>query len=157
MVRQNELRRDAGVIIVAQRPRYTVTIGIMIAILVLGAVVSETNPYALGTRIFIVVFFGALVALCVWIWFWKNRYRNHIEVADDAIRYVRWSGEQTVVLSRPESGELRIVRRLSDRKLFLYDRLVVPGTGGWMNLRWFSTRAVRQACLARGWRVDGAS
>jgi hypothetical protein len=62
-----------------------------------------------------------------------------------------------VVLSRPETGELRIVRRLSDRKLFLYDRLVIPGTGGWMNLRWFSTRAVRQACLARGWRFDGAS
>jgi len=60
------------------------------------------------------------------------------------------------VLSRPETGELRILRRLSDRKLFLYDRLVVPDEG-WINLRWFSTRAVRQACLVRGWRVDGAS
>ena len=46
------------------------------------------------------------------------------------------------MLSRPQTGKLRIVRRLSDRKLFLYDRLVVPGTRGWMNLRW---------------RVDGAS
>ncbi|HEY6294561.1 MAG TPA: hypothetical protein VIX15_02770 [Streptosporangiaceae bacterium] len=131
--------------------------GVMIAILVLGAVVSETNPYSLGTRIFIVAFFGAFIALCVWIWFWKNSYRNRIEVADDAIRYVRWSGEPAVVLSRPETGELRIVRRPSDRKLFLYDRLVIPGTGGWMNLRWFSTSEVRQACLARGWRFDGAS
>ena len=156
-MQQNDLRRDAGVTVVAQRPRYTVTIGVMIAILVLGAVVSETNPYSLGYRIFIVVFFGAFIALCVWIWFFKNRYRNHIEVADDAIRYVRGSGAPTIVLSRPDTGELRILRRLSDRKLFLYDRLVVPDDEGWINLRWFSTRAVRQACLVRGWRVDGAS
>jgi hypothetical protein len=31
-----------------------------------------------------------------------------------------------MVISRPEGGEIRILRRLSDSKLFLYDRLVVP-------------------------------
>jgi hypothetical protein len=95
--------------------------------------------------------------LCLWLWFAVNRRRNRIEVADDAIRYVHWSGEPVVVISRTEADELRILRRLSDSKLFLYDRLVVPGTDVWMNLKWFSSRAVRQACAARGWRFDSAS
>jgi hypothetical protein len=51
-------------------------------------------------------------------------------------------------------AELRIICRLSDRQLFLYDRLVVAGTEAWINLKWFSARAVTQACLARGWHLD---
>jgi hypothetical protein len=89
--------------------------------------------------------------LCVWLWFAVNRRRNRIEVADDAIRYVHWSGEPVVVISRTEADELRILRRLSDSKLFLYNRLVVPGTDMWMNLKWFSSRAVRAGM--RGPRV----
>ncbi len=154
-MQRNELKRDSGAIIVAQHPRHTVAIGVMIAILVLAAVVSDAaNPYTMVKRIGVAAFFGVFIALCVWIWFRVNRRRNQIEVADDAIRYVHWSGETVVELPREEVTELRIVRRLSDRKLFLYDRLVAPGTDGWMDLKWFSSRAVRQACLARDWPVD---
>jgi hypothetical protein len=156
-VQRDELRRDSGVIVVGQRRRHTVAFGLMIVILALGLAVSETNPYSVASRIVVAVFFGAFIALCVWLWFAMNRRRNRIEVAGDAIRYVRWSGEPVVVISRPEANELRILRRLGDRKLFLYNRLVAPGTDAWMNLKWFSARAVRQACVARGWRVDGAS
>jgi drug/metabolite transporter superfamily protein YnfA len=154
VVQRNELKRDSGVIIVAQRPRYTIAIGVMIVILALGAVVSETNPHTTVGRISVAAFFGVFIALCVWIWFRLNRRRGHIEVADDAIKYVHWSGETVAVLPREQVNELRIIRRLSDRQLFLYDRLVVPGTDAWINLKWFSARAVRQACLARGWHFD---
>jgi hypothetical protein len=156
VVQRNELRRDSGVIVIEQRRRHTVAFGLMIVILALGLAVSETNPYSTASRIVIAVFFGAFIALCVWLWFALNRRRNRIEVAGDAIRYVHWSGESVVVMSRPEANELRILRRLSDRKFFLYDRLIAPGTDAWMNLKWFSARAVRQACAACGWRVDAS-
>jgi hypothetical protein len=156
-VQRNELRRDSGVIVIEQRRRYTVAFGLMIVILALGLAVSETNPYSAASRIVVAVFFGGFIALCVWLWFALNRRRNRIEVADDAIRYVHWSGAPVVVISRTEADEIRILRRLSGSKLFLYDRLVVPGTDAWMNLKWFSARAVGQACAARGWRIDGAS
>ena len=58
---------------------------------------------------------------------------------------------------RADAASGPLVRRLSDRKLFLYDRLVVPGTDAWLNLKWFSSRAVRQACLERRWPVDRTS
>ena len=156
-MQRDELTRDSGVIVVEQRWRYTAAFGLMIVILALGLAVSETNPYSVASRIVIAVFFGAFIALCVWLWFALNRRRNRIEVTDDAIRYVHRSGEPVVVISRSQADEIRILRRLGDRKLFLYDRLVVPGTDTWMNLKWFSARAVRQACAARGWRLDGAS
>jgi hypothetical protein len=154
VVQRNELKRDSGVIIVAQRPRYTVAIGVMIVILALGTVVSETNPHTTAGRIGVAAFFGVFIALCVWIWFRWNRRRGHIEVADDAIKYVRWSGETVAVVPREQVNQLRIIRRLRDRQLFLYDRLVVQGTDAWINLKGFSARAVRQACLACGWHVD---
>jgi len=156
-VQRDELRRDSGVIVIEQRRRHTVVFGVMIVVLAAGLAVSETNPVSVASRIVIAVFFGVFIALCVWLWFVLNRHRNRIEVSDDAIRYVRWSGEPVVVISRPEAAEIRILRRLSDSKLFLYDRLVVPGTGTWMNLKWFSARAVRQAGAARGWRFDEGS
>jgi hypothetical protein len=156
VVQRDELRQGAGVIVIEQRRRYTVAFGVMIVILALGLAVSEANPSSRASKIVIAVFFGAFIALCVWLWFALNRRRNRIEVAGDAIRYVHWSGQPVVVISRAEADELRILRRLSDSKLFLYDRLVVPGTGTWLNLKWFSARAVRQACVARGWRLDGA-
>ena len=155
-MQRNELRQDSGVIVIEQRRRYTVAFGLMIVILALGLAVSETNPYSVASRIVVAVFFGAFIALCVWLWFALNRRRNRIEVTNDAIRYVHRSAEPVVVMSRPEASELRILRRLSDRKLFLYDRLVVPGTDTWINLKWFSSRAVREACVARGWRVDAS-
>jgi hypothetical protein len=157
VVQRNDLKRDSGVIVIEQRRRYTVVFGVMIVALALGLAVSETNPYSTAGRIVIAVFFGFFIALCVWLWFAVNRRRNRIEVAGDAIRYVHWSGEPVFVISRTEADELRILRRLSDSKLFMYDRLAVPGTGAWMNLKWFSARAVRRACLACGWRFDGAS
>jgi len=157
VAQRDDLRRDSGVIVIEQHRRHTVAISLMIVILALGLAVSETNPYSVASRIVIAVIFGAFIALCVWLWFALNRRRNRIEVSGDAIRYVRWSGEPVAVISRPEADELRILRRLSDRKLFLYDRLVVPGTDAWMNLKWFSAHAVRQACAARGWRFEGAS
>jgi hypothetical protein len=156
VVQRNELRQDSGVIVIEQRRRYTVAIGLMIVILALGLAVSETNPSSVASRIVIAVFFGAFIALCVWLWFALNRRRNRIEVTDDAIRYIHRSGEPVVVISRTEADEIRILRRLSDRKLFLYDRLVVPGADSWTNLKWFSSRAIREACVARGWRVDAS-
>jgi hypothetical protein len=157
VAQQNDRTRDSGVTIVTERRHHTVTVGVAIVILVLGAVVSDTaNPYSTAKRIGVAAFFGVFIALCLWLWFRANRRRNHIEVADNAIRYVHWSGETVVEWRRAEVTELRLVRRLSDRKLFLYDRLVVPGTDAWLILRWFSSRAVRQACEARRWPIERA-
>lgn len=85
--------------------------GLIIVILALGLAVSESNPYSAASRIVIAVFFSVFIALCVWLWFAVNRRRNRIEIADDATRYVHWSGEPVVVISRTEADELRILRR----------------------------------------------
>ena len=154
MAQRGDLKGDSGVTVVTERRHYTVAIGVMIAILVVGAVVADANPYSTAKRILVAAVFGVFIALSALIWFGVNRRRNRIEVTDDAIRYVHWSGRTVVEWRRADVPGLRLVRRLSDRKMFLYDRLIVPGTDGWLNLKWFSSRAVRQACLERRWPID---
>jgi hypothetical protein len=156
MMQQDEPGQDTGVIVIKQRQKWTVSIGLMIVILALGIAIAEPQQPSTGNRIGVPIFFGFFIVLCIMIWIGSNRRRDQIEVTQDAIKYVRRSGRVALTLPRSEIDNLRIIRRLSDRKLFLVDRLVVTGTDSWMTLHWFSTRAVRQACLARGWRFDGA-
>jgi hypothetical protein len=154
-VQHDVVSRDPGVIVIRQRPKYTVSIGLGIVILALGIAVAEPQQSTTENRIGVPVFFGFFILLCIALLIGVNVRRHHIEVTQDAISYVRRPGGVAVTFPRSGADSLRIIRRLSDRRLFLVDRLVITGTDSWMSLHWYSIRAVRQACLARGWRFDG--
>jgi hypothetical protein len=67
-------------------------------------------------------------------------------------------GGQEAILAEPAAARAAVDPELLAEALSMtHHCLLGPDDEGWINLRWFSTRAVGQACLVRGWRVDGAS
>ena len=102
-----------------------------------------------------VVFGAVLVGLIVgWIRMSRSP-RRRLEITQDAIRYVR-PGGRVDALSRQWGDELRFVvqhRGVASRVWAL--GLTIKGTDTVMDVRGeFSREAVRQACLAHGWRFD---
>jgi hypothetical protein len=55
-------------------------------------------------------------------------------------------------LSRQQGDELRFVQRRRGPRICI--ELTIAGSGTGIVLGFFSRVAVRQACLARGWRFD---
>ena len=56
-------------------------------------------------------------------------------------------------LSRQQGDELAFVRRRRGPRIWTIE-LTIAGSGTGIVLGFFSRNAVRQACLARGWRYD---
>jgi hypothetical protein len=102
-----------------------------------------------------VVFGAVLVALIVgWIRMSRSA-RRRLEITEDAIRYVPPDG-CVPALSRQWGDELRFViqHRAAVSRVWVLG-LTIKGTDTVMDLRGeFSREAVRQACLAHGWRFD---
>jgi hypothetical protein len=97
------------------------------------------------------VVFGGLLVLFIVGWIVMLRRPHRLEITEDAVRYVRRNG-QVSALSRQHGDELRWVKQLRGRTWRL--GLTISGTDTVMLLGTFSRKAVRQACLARGWRFD---
>jgi hypothetical protein len=88
---------------------------------------------------------GALVAVAA-----AGRRRDYLEVEQDQIRYVRWSGQQVSAFTREWGSDLRFVRRAAGRTFV--DCLNIPGTDNIIALPLFSKPEVQRACIARGWQ-----
>jgi len=97
------------------------------------------------------VVFGGLLVLVVAGWIAALRRPRRLEITEDAVRFVQRNG-QVATLSRQQGDELRWVKTLRGRTWRL--GLTITGTGTVMLLGTFSRKAVREACLARGWRFD---
>ena len=96
------------------------------------------------------VFAGLLVVAMVTGWIVTIRRPARLEVTEAMIRYIRRNGQE-LTLSREWGDELLFVQRRSGRTWTL--GLTIAGTGTVIFLGgFFSRKAVRQACLARGWR-----
>jgi hypothetical protein len=75
-----------------------------------------------------------------------------LEIAGDVIRYVPRNGPVST-LSRHQGDELRFVQQRRGLRVWTLE-LTIAGSGTGIVLGFFSRHAVRQACLARGWRFD---
>jgi hypothetical protein len=117
------------------------------AALIRGASDAQT---AAG-RAAVAVLFGGLLVVLIAGWIVAVRRPHRLEVTADAVRYVRRNG-QVSMLSRQQGDELRFVKERHGRTWRL--GLTIVGTETVMLLGTFSRKAVRQACLARGWRFD---
>jgi hypothetical protein len=102
-------------------------------------------------RVAVGVVFGALVVVFVAGWIWMVRRPARLEITEATISYVKRGG-QASALSREWGDELQFVQRRNGRTSTL--GLTIAGTGTIIFLGFFSRKAIRQACLARGWRVS---
>ena len=103
-----------------------------------------------------VVVFGAVLVVLIMGWIRMNRRpRRRLEITGDAIRYVRPDGPGSA-LSRQSGDELAfsLPHRGAMSRVWVLE-LTVKGTGTAIDVRGeFPREAVRQACIARGWRFD---
>jgi len=102
-------------------------------------------------RTAVAVIFGGLLVVLITGWIVMIRRPRRLEITEDAVSYVTRSG-QVASLSRRQGDGLRFVKQLRGRTWRL--GLTIVGTDMVMFLGSFSRKAVRQACLARGWRFD---
>ena len=100
------------------------------------------------------VVFGAVLVLMIVGWIRMNRRpRRRLEIAEDAIRYVESDGRVSA-LSRQSGDELAFFIQHRGGRVSVLE-LTVKGTGTVIDVRGeFPREAVRQACIACGWRFD---
>jgi hypothetical protein len=144
---------DPGAIVVSESQSQ---IGILFGFLSLAFAVAlargEAGAQSTPGRAALAVIFGILVLVCVRAWIMMIRRPARLEIAGDVIRYVPRHGPASV-LSRQQGDELRVVKRRQGPRIWALE-LTIAGSGTGIVLGFFSRDAVRQACLARGWRFD---
>jgi hypothetical protein len=145
---------DRGVIVVTQsRPQFRFLFGFLIVVFALALVRGVAGASTVTGRVAIAVISGILLAGSVVGLVFVTRRVDRLEVTEDAITYVTWSGQHKAVLSREWGDEIRLDRRLYGGRLWI-EVLTIPGTGKTIDLMVFPRDQVRRACLARGWRLD---
>jgi len=139
-----------GVIVVRQSRAQTSGLFGFLAVAFAAALVrGVTGASTTSGRVAVAVIFGLLLAAMVVALATAGKRLDHLEVAEDEIRYLLWSGQQRSALEREWGSELRFVVRFSGRAGF--NCLNILGTDKIIALPLFSRRAVQQACVARGW------
>ena len=129
-------------------------IGILFGFLSLAFAVAlargVTGAQSTPGRAAVAVIFGLLVLVCVRGWIMMIRRPARLEIAADVISYLPRRG-QASALSRQQGDELRFVQRRRGPRIWTLE-LTIAGSGPGIGLDFFSRTAVRQACLAQGWR-----
>jgi hypothetical protein len=141
---------DPGPTIIAEsRAHVSILFGFLTlafaAALARGVTGAQSGP----GRVAVATFCGMLLGGFIAGWVVTLRRPTRLEISEDAIRYARRNG-RAYTLSRRPGTELRFVKQHSGRIWTL--GLSVAGTDTAILLSLFSRNAVRQACLARGWR-----
>ncbi len=133
---------------------------IVLALLVVALAVAlfrlVTGAQTSTGRVIGAVVFGAVLVFLLAGWIRMSRApRRRLEITEEAIRYVQSDGRVSA-LSRQWGDELCFVmqHRAPLSRVWVLG-LTIKGTDTVMDLRGeFSREAVRQACLAHGWRFD---
>jgi hypothetical protein len=145
---------DPGAIVVSEsRSQIGILFGFLSLAFAVALARGVTGAQSTPGRAAVAVIFGILVLVCVRAWIMMARSPARLEVAGDVIRYVPRNG-QVSTLSRQQGDELRFVQRQRGPRIWTIE-LTIAGSGTGIVLGFFSRNAVRQACLARGWRFDG--
>ena len=144
---------DPGAIVVSEsRSQIGILFGFLSLAFAVALARGVTGAQATSGRASVAVIFGILVLACVRSWIVMIRRPARLEIAGDVIRYVPRSGPVST-LSRQQGDELRFVQRRRGLRIWTLE-LTIAGSGTGIVLGLFSRNAVRQACLARGWRFD---
>ena len=143
-------------VLVEGRRQGNIVLLFLVAVFAVALFRLATGAQSSTSRVVGSVVFGAvLVALVVgWIRMSRRPHRR-LEITEDAIRSVPPDG-RVPALSRQWGDELRFVmqHRGALSRVWVLG-LTIKGTDTVMDLRGeFSREAVRQACLAHGWRFD---
>jgi hypothetical protein len=132
------------------RPQISFLFGFLTLAFAVALVRGVTGASTGSGRAAAGVFAGALVVAMVTGWIMTIRRPARLEVSEALIRYMRRNGQE-FTLSREQGDELLFVQRRGGRTWTL--GLTIAGTGTVIFLGgFFSRKAVRQACLACGWR-----
>ena len=144
---------DPGAIVVSEsRSQIGILFGFLSLAFAVALARGVTGAQSASGRAAVAVIFGILVLACVRAWIMMIRRPARLEIAGDVIRYVPRHGPVST-LSRQQGDELRFVKRQQGPRIWALE-LTIAGSGTGIVLGFFSRKAVRQACLTRGWRFD---
>jgi len=116
-------------------------------VLVRGVTGAQTT----SGRVAVLVLCVVLLAVFVSAWIRTLRHPARLEITEDAIRCIS-RNDQAATLSRQQGNELYFVRRNRGGRIWTLGLAITsPDTVMDLGLL-FSRKAVRHACLARGWR-----
>ena len=138
------IARVPGDIVIAARRQLTIFWGACAAILALGLVVAWLNQPTVAGKATAAGFFGFFIAMCAFLWWRRNRLRPRIQVTGEEIRFWYQGRYPRFTLSR-QPAQAAVLAVVEGRYLAL------RGSADRMDIRFFSTRAVKRACEARGW------
>jgi hypothetical protein len=143
---------DPGATLIAEsRAQVSIVFGVLTLAFAAALATGVAGAQSGSGRVAAAIFCGPLLGACLAGWILTLRRPTRLEVSEDAIRYVRCNG-QASTLTRQPGDELRFVKYRRGRIWAL--GLCIAGTDTIIFLCLFSRSAVRQACLARGWRFD---
>ena len=138
-------------IVAESRWQVSILFGFLTLAFVVAVVRGVTGAQTASGRMAVVVLCVVLLAFFISAWIRTVRHPARLEITEDAIRYVPRKG-QSATPSPQQGNELYLVRRNRDGRIWTLG-LGIMGTDTVMDLGLlFSRKAVRQACLARGWR-----
>jgi hypothetical protein len=146
----------AATVLVERRRQGNIVLSLLVAAFAVALFRLVTGAQTSTGRVVGSVVFGAILVALIVGWIRMSRSaRRRLEITEDAIRYVPPDG-CVPALSRQWGDELRFViqHRAAVSRVWVLG-LTIKGTDTVMDLRGeFSREAVRQACLAHGWRFD---
>lgn len=126
-------------------------VGILSGFLTLAFVVAVVRGVTGSGRVAVLVLCVVLLAVFISAWIRTLRHPARLEITEDAIRCVS-RNDQSATLSRQQGNELYFVRRNRGGRIWTLG-LAITSTDTVMDLGLLlSRKAVRHACLARGWR-----
>jgi hypothetical protein len=126
--------------------------GLLTTVFVVALVRGVHGAATTAGAIAAATFCGVIIVGLMLLWRVVRRLRSRLLVSADSIALVNSAGTDPKVLSRLAGDQLRFVVRGAGRSR--YTTLAGGGDAAPLDVRFFSRKQVRQACLARGWRFD---
>jgi hypothetical protein len=138
-------------IVAESRWQLSILFGFLTLAFAVALVRGVTGAQTTSGRVAVPVLCVVLLTVFISAWIRTLRHPARLEIAEDAIGYVRRNG-QSATVSRHQGNDLYFVRRNRSGRIRTLG-LAIMGTDTVMDLGLlFSRKEVRQACLARGWR-----
>ena len=144
-------------VLVERRVQASIVFAFLVIAFALALFRLVTGAQTSSGRVAGTVVFGAVLVVLIVGWIrWGRSPRRRLEVTADAVRCVP-PGGRVSALSRQSGDELRFVsqhRGGAMSRIWVLG-LAINGTDAIMDVRGeFPHDAIRQACIARGWRFD---
>lgn len=156
-VGQDQAPDQEATVLVERRWQINIVFAFLVVAFAVALFNVVKNAQTSTGRVAGTVVFGALLVLLIVGWVRMNRSpRRRLEITADAIRYVP-PGGRVSALSRQSGDELAFSMRHPGGRIWVLE-LTIKGAGSVIDVRGdFPREAVRQACIAHGWRFGKQS